>query len=139
MQTNLRVVDTLPPDAQFVSASSGCTYASGVVTCVAPSLAAGVNATFTITVQWTNSGPTYDTAGVTTDQVNAAPANQQTLAFGVAPANSVSSSDGPMPLWSYALLAILLFMVAAHRQGQGRGRGPALRQALHPAVHVIQR
>ena len=44
--TNVTLVDTLPPGATFVSASAGCTYAEGTVTCVAASLGANASHAF---------------------------------------------------------------------------------------------
>lgn len=113
--TNVRIVNTLPAGAQFVSASSGCSFASGTVTCSAADLAADANITFTITVLWTSSGPVYDAFGLTADQTNTAPASQQRLVFGVATSGMDDGSDAPMPLWAQALLASLLFGFAIRR------------------------
>jgi hypothetical protein len=54
----------------------------------------------------------YDSASVSSDQINSAPTAQQTLAFGVPPANV---SDGPVPPWAYALLALSMGLVARRR------------------------
>ena len=55
------------------------------------------------------SGAVYDSASVSSDQFNTAAAGQQTLAIGVPPGNV---SDGPLPPWAYALLAILMWFIA---------------------------
>ncbi len=47
---SVRITDTLPGDVTFVAASSGCSNAGGVVTCVVGSLAAGASASYVITV-----------------------------------------------------------------------------------------
>jgi uncharacterized repeat protein (TIGR01451 family) len=117
--TDVRIVDALPAGAQFVSASSGCTYASGTVTCRAATLGVGANVTFSIVVQWTSSGPVYDTSSVAADQLDSAPQGQQTLAFGVAPSFD-GGVDGPLPVWAYALLGTLFLGIVMHR-----GRTPA--------------
>jgi uncharacterized repeat protein (TIGR01451 family) len=110
--THLVVTDTLPAGATFVSGSSGCTASGSIVTCVLGSLAAGGKASVTINVKWNASGPVYDSASVSSDQINSAPAAEQTLAFGVPPGNV---SDGPVPPWAYALLASLMWFIARRR------------------------
>src|SRR5207237_7382796 len=60
--TGIVVTDTLPAGVTFVSASSGCTNASGTVTCNVGSLASGASATFTITVNPTSVGTITNTA-----------------------------------------------------------------------------
>jgi uncharacterized repeat protein (TIGR01451 family) len=120
--TNVTVTDTLPAGATFVSASSGCSYASGTgtVTCVAASVASGAAPSFTITVRWTFSGAVYDTATVKADQNDSANGSQQQVAFGAAPSD-VQTSDGPLPLWAYVLLAVSLVAVAGMRMPSNEG------------------
>lgn len=48
---NARIVDTLPAGVSFVSASPGCAHSSGVVTCQLGTLAAGGDASRTVTVR----------------------------------------------------------------------------------------
>jgi uncharacterized repeat protein (TIGR01451 family) len=110
--TDVVLTDTLPAAATFLSASSGCTFVSSTVRCAVGSLAAGVHATITINVTWTSSGPVYDSASVGGDQINSAPAAQQVLVLGIPPGNS---SDGPVPPWSYGLLALSLALIARRR------------------------
>lgn len=110
--TNVKVVDTLPSGAAFVSASAGCTYASGVVTCIAASLGANSSQTFNITVEWTSTGPVYDTATLGADQSNTT-AGGGSVSFGLASADG----DAPLPLWFCALLGIGLFALATVRVG----------------------
>jgi uncharacterized repeat protein (TIGR01451 family) len=110
--TNVVVTDALPAGATFVSASSGCTLVSATVRCVLGTLANGARPTITINVKWTVSGAVYDSASVSSDQINSAPAAQQTLAFGVPP---MYSSDGPVPPWAYVLLALSMGLIARRR------------------------
>jgi uncharacterized repeat protein (TIGR01451 family) len=112
--TDVRVVDTLPAGAQFVSASSGCTYSAGTVTCRAATLGVSANVTFSIVVLWTSSGPVYDSSSVAADQLNSAPQSQQMIAFGVAPSFG-GGVDGPLPAWAYTLLAALFLGIAMRR------------------------
>ena len=46
----ITVTDILPAQTTFVEAQTGCTQSSGVVTCLAPTLAAGASTAFIITV-----------------------------------------------------------------------------------------
>jgi uncharacterized repeat protein (TIGR01451 family) len=108
--TNVVVTDTLPAGAVFVSASAGCTVSGSTVRCVLGSLAAGGTARITINVKWTTSGAVYDSASLSSDQRNTAPAAQQQLAFGTAPGGN--ESDGPIPPWAYALLGVVLWFTA---------------------------
>jgi uncharacterized repeat protein (TIGR01451 family) len=119
LATNVIVTDTLPSGAVFVSASSGCTFASGTVTCTTASLGVGASATFTITVRWNFSGPVYNTASVTADQINSAAPAQQTVAFGAPPD---TSAEAPVPAWAYVLLGIGLFWLAIRRSSAVSGR-----------------
>jgi uncharacterized repeat protein (TIGR01451 family) len=111
--TNVVVTDTLPAGATFVSATSGCTLASSsTVRCVLGTLANGAHPTITINVKWTATGAVYNSASVSSDQNNSAPAAQQTLAFGVPP---TYSSDGPVPPWAYVVLALSMGLIARRR------------------------
>jgi uncharacterized repeat protein (TIGR01451 family) len=114
--TGIAVTDQLPLGATVISASSGCSVSSGVVTCRFASLAASTMVTFTITVRWSASGPVYDTASVALDQINSAAPWQQQLAFGTPSGSDDAVADAPLPLWSYALLAAALFYSGVGRR-----------------------
>ena len=75
-------------------------------------LAAGaaVPVTVTITVTFGVTGAVYDTASVVADQINSS--TQQGVAFGTPPAQG---GDGPLPLWSYVVLALAFYWVGARR------------------------
>src|SRR5262249_29834858 len=63
--TGVSVTDPLPTGVTFVSASTGCTNASGTVTCTVGALANGANATATIVVTAPNNAtPLTNTATV---------------------------------------------------------------------------
>jgi uncharacterized repeat protein (TIGR01451 family) len=105
--TQVAVTDTLPTLATFVSASAGCSASGSTVTCQVASLAVSASASFTITVQWTGSGPVYDSASVSADQINGSP-SQGSVAFGTPPA----VAEVPvLPAWAAALLAATLLMI----------------------------
>jgi hypothetical protein len=78
---------------------------------------AGASATITITVKWTGNGTVYDSAKVASDQVNSAPASQQTIVFGP-PASA--NGDVPLPGWTYALLGIGLFVLVTFPKRRGQ-------------------
>ncbi len=94
--TNLTVTDTLPFGAEYVSASPGCTFDAGTITCAAASLAVGSSIAFAVTVRWDFSGPVFATASVAVDQINSAAAGQQAVAIGEPP---IESADAPLPVW----------------------------------------
>jgi uncharacterized repeat protein (TIGR01451 family) len=125
--TDVVVTDTLPPGATLVSKSAGCTSSGSTVTCGLGSLAAGGHDTVTLNVRWTVSGAVYDSASVSSDQINTAPAASQTLAFGVAPPSG-NATDGPIPPWTYGLLAISMGFIARRRLER-----PGLRVRRRPA------
>jgi uncharacterized repeat protein (TIGR01451 family) len=58
------LLDTLPEDATFVSASAGCTHAAGQVDCALGTLAPGASTTVTITVTAKARGVITNTARV---------------------------------------------------------------------------
>lgn len=119
--TSVRVTWPMPSQASFVSASNGCVYAAGSVTCTVTSLPVGAHATFNITVQWNASGPVYVLATLGADQINAAASEEQHVAFGSPPLppGITDTTDVPLPLWSYALLASALIAAIARQRAPG--------------------
>jgi uncharacterized repeat protein (TIGR01451 family) len=111
--TQVTITDTLPSLAAFVSASSGCSASGATVTCQVASLAVNASASFTITVRWTGSGPVYDSASATAEQIDATPA-QANVAFGSPPSPALAQADVPiLPVWAMALLAGALLLAAS--------------------------
>jgi uncharacterized repeat protein (TIGR01451 family) len=66
--TNVKITDSLPAGATFVSASAGCTDASGTVTCDLGILAPAETNPVTITVRAGSSGDITNSAMVSADQ-----------------------------------------------------------------------
>jgi uncharacterized repeat protein (TIGR01451 family) len=116
--TNVSVFDTLPSGASFTSGSSGCAVVAGGVRCSVGTLAVGASVTVTISVKWIATGPVYDTASVTADQINSS--TQQGVAFGTPP---VQGGDGPLPLWSYVVLGLAFYWLASRRLREARAGG----------------
>jgi len=74
--TGVKVVDTLPANSTFGSATAGCVQAAGVVTCTAGSLASGASKTFDITVVAGSAGSTLtNTAVISGNQSDPVSAN----------------------------------------------------------------
>ncbi|MCI0615146.1 PQQ-dependent sugar dehydrogenase, partial [bacterium] len=73
--TGVTVTDTLPGSVTFVSASPGCSEASGTVTCVIGNLDAGSNVSVQIDVIPTQAGAISNTATVTGNESDPFPAN----------------------------------------------------------------
>ena len=112
--TNMTLTDTLPPGAELVSAPSGCSYANHTVTCVTTGLGPNTSQTFNIVVQWTTTGPVYNSASVSSVESNTSP--DSTVAFGTLPVDG----DAPLPAWAYALLGAGLFSLLAFRRKLAR-------------------
>ena len=113
--THVVVIDTLPAGAVLSSTPAGCTVSGSTVNCTVSLLATGATATFTLPVTWIVTGSVYDSASVASDQIDTVPTAQQSAAIGLAPVNV---SDGPLPLWAYGLLALLMGLVARRRLGR---------------------
>ena len=108
--TNIRVSDTLPATASYVSGSSGCTLSGGHVNCTIASLPASASTTITITVSWTGSGPVTNSATLSVDQVNIAPSSAQSVTLAGA---AIPTGDTPLPAWAYAVLGVGLVVLMA--------------------------
>jgi uncharacterized repeat protein (TIGR01451 family) len=73
--SSVMVTDTLPASVTFVSASPGCTYSAGQVTCALGTLANGAATNLTIIVQATASGNLTNIATASTTTADSNPAN----------------------------------------------------------------
>jgi hypothetical protein len=87
---------------------------SGGVKCAVGALAVGASVTVTLSVTFGVTGPVYDAASVSADQINSAASTQQGIAFGTPPAEG---GDGPLPLWSYVVLGMVFYWLASRRLG----------------------
>jgi len=105
--TNVEVVDNLPPEVTFVSASPECSESSGTVTCTLASLANGGTQQFQIIVQ----APDYELtlvngATVSSDAVDPRPANgSPTFGVGV---NARAVGIPTVAEWGLILMTLLL-------------------------------
>jgi uncharacterized repeat protein (TIGR01451 family) len=116
--TNVSVFDSLPVGAGFSSGTSGCVVVTGGVKCTVGALAVGASVTVTLSVTFGVTGPVYDAASVSADQINSAASAQQGIEFGAPPGQG---GDGPLPLWSYVVLGVGFCWVASRRLGVVHG------------------
>jgi uncharacterized repeat protein (TIGR01451 family) len=110
--TNVVVTDTLPSGVTFVSASSGCVHAAGVVTCNLGNIPAGGFVTITIVVTVTAPGTISNTATVTSDTLDPNTANNSD-------AEPTEVQSGPIggdpPIWG----SIMVFPSPEVHYGRG--------------------
>jgi len=78
--SSVTVTDTLPAGTTLVSASTGCTNASGTVTCNVGALANGATAPLTIVVHTTAAGSITNNASVTAAEADPSSANNTSAA-----------------------------------------------------------
>ena len=109
--TNVLVTDPLPAGVTFVSASTGCSFSAGTVTCFAASLAGGAGATFTIVATANAEGTIVNTAHAPwvndpTPENNDATAT--VTATGIAADLTISMSAAPDPVFLSSTLTYTL-------------------------------
>ncbi|HEY4209990.1 MAG TPA: S8 family serine peptidase [Steroidobacteraceae bacterium] len=126
--THVQVVDVLPAGATVTSLPSGCTLASRTVTCLASALGVGASITFSIGVRWTVTGPVYDSASVSADQIDT---GQTAIAFGTLPS---IGADAPLPEWAYLVLALAVVALATRQQMLNDRRWRARAGTALPAI-----
>jgi uncharacterized repeat protein (TIGR01451 family) len=73
--TAVEIIDTLPPNVNFVSASSGCSHSGSIVTCELGDLRDGETAVRLIRVRPTEPGVLRNTAMVIGNETDPDPAN----------------------------------------------------------------
>jgi uncharacterized repeat protein (TIGR01451 family) len=73
--TGVTLIDELPPDVNFVSASGGCTHNSGIVRCSPGTINSGANATIQIVVTPTAPGTITNYAIASANQNDQTPVN----------------------------------------------------------------
>jgi uncharacterized repeat protein (TIGR01451 family) len=119
--TNVRVIDTLPAGASFVTNTDSCVEAPvGTLTCSLGTLVSGTSKSFDIQVQLSSSlassGSTSitNTASVQADQADPNPSNNQTSVTTIVGASAdisvskVCKPDGPAPAGSTAFCNIIV-------------------------------
>ena len=91
--SSVTVTDTLPTGTTLVSASAGCTNASGTVTCNVGALASGATAPLTIVVHTTAAGSITNNASVSAAEADPSSANNTSSATVTVNAAPPTSAD----------------------------------------------
>lgn len=102
--TGVSAVLSLPSQASFVSATSGCSYANSLVTCTLSSLNSASNASFQVVVQ-PNAAATLDASASVSSAVFD-PAGANNVAGTSTVANAAVPTDGDVPIPAWALVAL---------------------------------
>ena len=124
--TGVSAVLSLPSQASFVSATSGCSYANSLVTCTLSSLNSASNASFQVVVQPSAAVTLDASASVSSAVFDPAGANNVAGTSTVANA-AAAPTDGDVPIPAWALMALgagLLGSMRSHRDAT-RLRMPA--------------
>jgi uncharacterized repeat protein (TIGR01451 family) len=103
--SNVSVTDPLPAGLTFVSASPGCTFAAGTVTCLRPTLVNGATANFDVVVLVASSlrTPIANTATVTSPDTDPTPGNNtSTATVPVDPSADLSIAKSALPNPAFA-------------------------------------
>jgi uncharacterized repeat protein (TIGR01451 family) len=111
------ITATLPSGASLVtgSSASGCSQSGQVVSCVLGSVAAGSSATVALTIQAAKSASMSITFALAGGAVYDPNSSNNSVNLTVLPTSSGAVTDGPIPMWALALLA-LSFLGIATRQ-----------------------
>ncbi len=112
--TGVNAVLSLPGQATFVSATTGCSYANSTVTCTRANLNNAANAAFQVVVQPTAAATMNATASVSSVVFDPVSSNNVAGTSTVASAPPIDG-DVPLPAWALVLLgAGLLKTLRSH-------------------------
>jgi len=136
--TNVTLIDTLPANVTFVSATSSqgsCTQSAGVVTCNIGLMARGREVRVLIVVRPTTAGTLTNMALVEASEPDPNTSNNRatentTVSSGTADL-SVNISDSPDPV---TIATPLSYLITVTNNGPDLARGVRLSDALGPAV-----
>ena len=115
--TGVSAVLSLPSQASFVSATSGCSYANSLVTCTLSSLNSASNASFQVVVQPSVATTLDASAGVSSAVFDPDGSNNVAGVSTVADAATPTDGDVPIPAW--ALVALGAGLLGAMRRKTG--------------------
>ena len=119
--TGVSAVLSLPSQATFVSATTGCSYANASVTCTRTSLNSAANAAFQVVVKPTSATTLNATASVSSGVYDPATSNNVAGTSTVASAAVPTDGDVPLPAWALVLLgAGLLKTLRGHQLSRCR-------------------
>jgi uncharacterized repeat protein (TIGR01451 family) len=114
--TSVVVTTTLPAGYSLVTSmsSSFCTQSGQKVTCSVGAIGVGKTTPVTIVVMPNGSGPVSLTFTASSANPDLNPADG-TASVSLGGSGAPSGADGPLPLWAYAALGLLLVAIAARR------------------------
>jgi uncharacterized repeat protein (TIGR01451 family) len=118
--TGVVVTTVLPAGFTLIAAmsSSGCSQSGQTVTCTVGALAVGGSVTLTVVIEPGAAQSVNLTFSASSSNADLDPADgSATVALNWSGGES-AGSDGPLPLWAYAALALMLLAVAARRSGR---------------------
>lgn len=115
--TGVSAVLSLPSQASFVSATSGCSYANSLVTCTLPSLNSASNASFQVVVQ-PSAATTLDASASVSSAVFD-PLGSNNVSGTSTVANVATPTDGDVPIPAWALVMLGAGLLGAMRKKAG--------------------
>ncbi len=102
--TNIEVTDTLPAGVQFVSADSGCSYNTGIVTCNAEGIANGSSVSFDIVINPVKPETITNVASVSASEYDDVSdnnsASEDTIVKAVTDLQIISAYAAPNPVYA---------------------------------------
>lgn len=114
--TGISAIVSLPSQATFVSATTGCSYANATVTCALTSLNSAANAGFQVVVSPTSEAILNATASVSSAIYDPVTSNNVAGTHSVASSAVPTNGDTPLPAWAAVLLgAGLLKTLRGHQ------------------------
>lgn len=137
--TGLTVSDTLPAGLTFISASSGCSQAGGMVTCTVSSLASGGNAQYQVVVALPAgiTGTLTNQAEINAAETDPNPANNTAVVTTtVTPAADLSITKSANP-GSVNAGQPINYMLSLTNNGPANATGVVITDTLPPGVTVI--
>lgn len=102
--TGVSAVLSLPSQASFVSATTGCSYANALVTCSLASLNSAANAAFQVVTKPTVAATLDASASVSSAVFDPVSSNNVSGSSTVASADVPTDGDVPLPAWALVML-----------------------------------
>lgn len=121
--TGISAVLSLPSQASFVSATSGCSHANALVTCSLASLNSATNASFQVVVKPSAAATLDASASVSSAVFDPVGSNNVSGTSTVANAAAVpTDGDVPIPAWALVMLGAGLLGATRKKQAELPGR-----------------
>ena len=121
--TSVVLTDTLPPGALFISATTGCSHSSGVVTCTLGTMANAASSQVNIVIRLPSVGTAVNNVSVTSavpDPNSANNADADTTSVVAAVAMAEQGDVPTLPEWGAIMMGSLLLGAVYRRRGHQR-------------------